>query len=130
MADQIPKLIADSREKVIKFIPTTRIPSLTMSLTGSSLELDDQDLMSVFSVFGKVNSISIQGNKAIINFEDVVSTFFAHKCLDNKYLPSIGATISLVWRSKNAWENTKRSPLMQSSVSSNNTNQANFSHKP
>ena len=125
MADQIPKLVANSREKVIKFIPNNRIPSLTLSLTGCSLELDEQDLMAVFSVFGKVSSISIQGSKAIINFEDIVATFFAHKCLDKKYLPSLGATLSLTWRSRNAWEDAKRLPLMQTSQHCLNSSQAN-----
>lgn len=102
--ENIKQLILSNKHKISNRIPKNALPSLTIALSDrSDLSFNQDDLQSVFSVFGAVLSIQIRDEHAIVNFEDLAAAFFAQKCLHNKYVPCLSTRLNVNWRKKNQW---------------------------
>jgi hypothetical protein len=80
--------------------PTLRLDIVAPSEPRLELELDADDLRTLFSSFGRIEAIDLlepRKTSAQIVFGDIVTAFFAQQALHQHYLPTYRAWIHLKW---------------------------------
>lgn len=76
-----------------------------MSLKGEILDLNEEGINSVFSMYGKVvRIITRPPGKAFVVFQEISQALFAQKSLNNKYLSDNQANISVEWITQQEYE--------------------------
>jgi RNA recognition motif-containing protein len=77
------------------------VPILKVQLTGNpSYELDESDILNLFSRYGKVIRIEVGRNRsAFIVFDDIITALFAQKSLNGQYVKQLDVTIYVNWSS-------------------------------
>lgn len=104
LKSKIQGLIAntDVKQKVLEKLESQNItrPYLKLEIIDcKTLEftIDEPDVLKVFECFGQVKSLNIQGKNAIIEYNDLVSAYFAITILDGKELPELHVTLQVSW---------------------------------
>jgi hypothetical protein len=77
------------------------VPILKIQLAGNpSYELDESDILNLFSRYGKVIRIEVGRHRtAFIVFDDIITALFAQKSLNGQYVKQLDVTIYVNWSS-------------------------------